>query len=139
MLDTAGMAIALAAPNGGFRRMQNDMTTREQRWRPFSLMPAFKFAVGRAAEGASVQAKNMRLAIHQPGLVNRFDLVRMRIVYEEAVLNATMCREQVKRWRVECTTLEQHRALDRLAVTVNQWSDDSEAVIAAIKTLLHEC
>jgi hypothetical protein len=60
-------------------------------------------------------------------------------VYEEAVLNATMCREQVKRWRVECTTLEQHRALDRLAVTVNQWSDDSEAVIAAIKTLLHEC
>jgi hypothetical protein len=101
-------------------------------------MPAFRFAVSRAAESASVQAKNMRLAIGQPGLINRFELTRMRLVYEETELSVEMCREQVQRWRGECATAEQLASLERLERIVKQWSDDTNAVIAAVKTLLHE-
>ncbi|GLQ50960.1 hypothetical protein ACFFJT_07135 [Dyella flava] len=138
MLEAAGIVSGLAFFKGGLCSMQKKVTNPEQRWRPLSLMPAFKFAVGRAAEGARVQAKSMRVAIKHPGLVNRFDLVRMRLVYEETALNAAMCREQVKRWRGECVTREQMMALDRLEGIVDQWSDDTDEVLEAIKALLHE-
>jgi hypothetical protein len=101
-------------------------------------MPAFRFAIGRAAESASVQAKNMRRAIAQPGLIDRFELTRMRLVYEETELSVQMCCEQVLRWRDECSTPEQVAELDRLELIVAQWLDDTGTVIAAIKTLLQE-
>lgn len=114
------------------------MTKPEQRWRPITLMPAFKYAVSSAAETASEQAENMRLAIERPDLINRVELARMRLVYEDTALYVDMCREQVCRWRGECATPEQTAALDQLDGLVKQWADDTKTVIDAVSSLLHE-
>jgi hypothetical protein len=114
------------------------MAKVEQRWRPIALMPAFKFAIGRAAETSRVQAENMRLALRQPGLIDRFELARMRLIYEETAINIEMCREQLQRWRGECVLPEQAAGLDRLEDLVDRWADDTHAVINAVKALLHE-
>ncbi|GGA01270.1 hypothetical protein [Dyella caseinilytica] len=114
------------------------MTKPEQRWRPITYMPAFKFAVSSAAETAHEQAEHMRLAIHQPGLINRVELARMRLVYQDTALYADMCCEQLRRWRVECTTSEEAKLLDQLDVLTQQWVEDTNAVIDAVKTLLDE-
>jgi hypothetical protein len=114
------------------------MTEPEQRWRPIALMPAFKFAIGSAAESSRVQAENMRLALQQPGAVNRFELSRLRLIYAETARNVDMCREQLQRWRGECTVPEQRVALDQLDALVEQWSGDTNVVVDAIKVLLQE-
>ncbi|HTV85427.1 MAG TPA: hypothetical protein VME63_08475 [Dyella sp.] len=101
-------------------------------------MPAFKFAIGSAAEAAHTQAENMRAAIDRPDLVDRVELARMRLVYEDTALHVDMCREQLKRWCGECTTREQSVALDRLAGMVKQWSDDTQQVLDAVNWLLRE-
>jgi hypothetical protein len=114
------------------------MTKLEQRWRPIALMPAFKFAISRAAETSHVQAENMRLAMEQPGSVNRFELARLRLIYDETARNVDMCREQLRRWRSECAAPEQVAALDQLDAVVEQWASDTRVVIRAVKTLLQE-
>jgi hypothetical protein len=114
------------------------MTKPPQRWRPIALMPAFKFAIGSAAEAAHTQAENMRVAVDRPDLVDRVELARMRLVYEDTALQVEMCREQLKRWCGECTTREQGIALDKLSAIVKQWSDDTELVLAAVKWLLRD-
>jgi hypothetical protein len=114
------------------------MTKPEQRWRPIALMPAFKYAVSTAAETARIQAENMRLAINQHDLISRVELARMRVVYEDTQLYVQMCEEQLSRWRNESTTTEQIAALDRLDVMVEQWADDTEAVLDAVTALLHQ-
>lgn len=114
------------------------MSIPEQRWRPMALMPAFKFAVGSAAQTSRAQAENMRLAMSQPDAIDRFELTRTRLIYEETLLNVAMCREQVQRWRSEQPTTEQLAALDPLEKLIEQWDSDTRAVIAALKTLLHE-
>lgn len=101
-------------------------------------MPAFKFAIGSAAEAAHTQAENMRVAVDRPDLVDRVELARMRLVYEDTALQVEMCREQLKRWCGECTTREQGIALDKLSGIVKQWSDDTELVLAAVKWLLRD-
>jgi hypothetical protein len=118
--------------------VQSDMTKPEQRWRPIALMPAFKFAIGSAAETSRVQAENMRLAIQQPGVVNRFELIRLRLIYDETASNVDMCREQLRRWRGECAGPEQAMALDQLDALVEQWAEDTRVVIHAVKVLLQE-
>ncbi|WP_158543227.1 hypothetical protein [Dyella psychrodurans] len=80
----------------------------------------------------------MRLAIDQPDLIDRMELTRMRLVYEDTAQQVDMCREQLKRWCGECTTPEQVKALERLAGIVKQWADDTRLVRDAIDTLLHE-
>lgn len=115
-----------------------DMSKQEQRWRPMSLLPAFKFAIGSAAETSRVQAENMRLAISQSSSINRFELTRMRLTFEDTILNVEMCREQVQRWRGEHPTSEQMAALDQLENTIEQWDHDTKIVISAVMTLLHE-
>lgn len=114
------------------------MSKQEQRWRPVALMPAFKFAIGSAAEASRVQLENMRLAISEPGLIHRFELTRMRLTYEETALNAAMCREQVRRWRNEDLTAQQAEALDQLEEAIEQWERDTTAVIDAVRMLLHD-
>ena len=114
------------------------MTKPEQRWRPITYLPAFKFAVGSAAETAHEQAENMRLAVHRSGVINRIELARMRLVYEDTARYAEMCGEQLRRWRAECTTSEQAKLLDQLEVLVVQWAADTRVVIDAVKTLLDE-
>jgi hypothetical protein len=118
--------------------VQSDMTKLEQRWRPIALMPAFKFAISRAAETSHAQAENMRLAIASPGSVNRFELARLRLIYEETARNVDMCREQLRRWRGESTVPEQLAALDHLDAVVEQWADDTHVVIRALKVLSQE-
>jgi hypothetical protein len=113
------------------------MTKPEQRWRPIALMPAFKYAVGTAADAARVQAENMRLAIDQHNVIDRVELARMRVVYEDTQLYIQMCEEQLSRWRDESTTSEQIAALDRLDAIVEQWADDTETVLDAVTALLH--
>lgn len=80
----------------------------------------------------------MRLAISRRTPIHRFELTRMRLVYEEVELSVQMCCEQLLRWRDECSTAEQEAELDRLEVIVAQWLDDTGTVIAAIKMLLEE-
>jgi hypothetical protein len=115
-----------------------DMTKPEQRWRPISYMPAFKFAVSRAATSAHEQAAQMRMAMQQPGSIDRIELARMRLVYEDTALYAQMCSEQVQRWRKECTTPDQAELLDRLDDVVRQWSEDTSAVLYAVRKLLSD-
>jgi hypothetical protein len=122
----------------GMGRAHIDMTKPEQRWRPITYMPAFKFAVSSAAETAREQAEHMRLAVRQPGMINRIELARMRLVYEDTALYAQMCVEQLRRWRTECTTPEQTGMLDQLDDRVRQWSNDTKAIIDAVKQLLNE-
>lgn len=110
------------------------MTKPVQRWRPIEMMPAFKYAVRSAAEAAHIQAENMRLAIHQRGLIHRVELARMRVVYEDNALYTWMCREQLQRWRSECVTTEQLAALDPLDAIVIEWANDTEAVLEAVST-----
>ncbi|WP_284343699.1 hypothetical protein [Dyella mobilis] len=117
--------------------MSERMTNPEQRWRPISLLPAFRFAVGRAAKTAAEQAGNMRLAIAQPDAVDRFELARMQLVYQDTALNVAMCREQLQRWREEDVASDQQVALDLLDEIVQQWADDTQTVLDAIKTLMH--
>jgi hypothetical protein len=114
------------------------MTKLEQRWRPMALMPAFKFAIGRAAETSHAQAENMRLAMEQPESVNRFELARLRLIYDETARNVDMCREQLRRWRGECADPDKLAALDQLDAVVEQWASDTNVVIGAIKVLLQE-
>lgn len=113
------------------------MTKPEQRWRPIALMPAFKFAIGSAAEASRVQAENMRAAMEQTAAINRFELTRMLLVYEETAQNVELCREQLRRWRSESMTAEQAAGLDQLDLLVEQWASDTEAVIDAVGTFLH--
>jgi hypothetical protein len=112
------------------------MTKPEQRWRAITYMPAFKYAVSSAAKSAREQAEHMRIAIHQPGLIDRIELARMRLVYEDSSLYAQMCGEQLQRWRPECKTPEQMRLLDQLDDLVKQWFDDTKAVMDAVQRLL---
>jgi hypothetical protein len=114
------------------------MAKTSQRWRPIALMPAFKFAIGSAAEAAHTQAENMRAAVDHPDLVDRVELARMRLVYEDTAQQVAMCREQLKRWCGECATREQGIALDKLSAMVKQWSDDTQLVLAAVDWLLRE-
>jgi hypothetical protein len=114
------------------------MTKPEQRWRPIALMPAFKYAVSTAAETARVQAENMRLAIDQHDLIDRVELARMRVVYEDTQLYIQMCEEQLSRWRSESMTSEEVAALDRLDAIVEQWVDDTESVLDAVNAMLHQ-
>jgi hypothetical protein len=113
------------------------MTKPEQRWRPIALMPAFKFAITSAAETSRAQAENMHLAMNRPGVINRFELTRMLLVYEETAQNVEMCREQLRRWRGDCRTPEQGTALDQLDAMVAQWAADTEKVIDAVSQFLH--
>jgi hypothetical protein len=130
----AGLSTHRAA---GLYSVQNTMTKPEQRWRPIALMPAFKFAISSAAETSRTQAENMRAAMNRPGVINRFELTRMLLVYEETAVNVEMCREQLRRWRSECLTPEQATSLDQLHAMVEQWATDTEAVIDAVSTFLH--
>jgi hypothetical protein len=114
------------------------MTKPEQRWRSITYMPAFKFAVGSAAKSAKEQAQHMRMAIHQHGLIDRIELARMRLVYEDSARYAQMCGEQLQRWRPECTTPAQTQLLDQLDDLIKQWLDDTKAVIDAVQRLLNE-
>jgi len=114
------------------------MTKPEQRWRPIEMMPAFKYAVRNAAETTHVQAENMRLAINQYRLINRVELARMRVVYEDTALYTEMCWEQLQRWRSECATTEQSAALDELDAIVIEWANDTEGVLEAVDALLRQ-
>ena len=116
----------------------DDMTKPEQRWRPIGIMPAFKFAISNAAESSRAQAQNMRVALKQPGLINRIELARLRLVYQDTAVYADMCREQLSRWRDECTTQDQAVALDRLDEIVDQWIGDTRMVIDAVNMLLRK-
>jgi hypothetical protein len=113
------------------------MTKPQQRWRPIALMPAFKFAISSAAETSRAQAENMRTAMKQAGQINRFELTRMLLVYEETARNVEMCREQLQRWRREPMTLDQAALLDQLDAMVEQWATDTEVVIDAVGSFLH--
>lgn len=117
--------------------VHNDMTKPEQRWRPITLMPAFKYAISGAAEASRVQAENMRAAMEQAAAINRFELTRMLLVFEETAQHVEMCREQLRRWRSEHMTPEQTAALDQLDAMVAQWASDTETVIDAVSTFLH--
>jgi hypothetical protein len=112
------------------------MPKLEQRWRPIELMPAFKYAVSSAAKEAHDQAHNMRLAIDERDLIDRVELARMRIVYQDTALYIDMCREQLHRWRNESTTPPQVASLDRLDAIVQQWSEDVAVVLDAVNALL---
>lgn len=112
------------------------MTEPEQRWRPIRLMPAFKFAISRAAETSCVQAENMRLALDRPELINHIELARLRLVYQDTARYAQMCREQLSRWRGECVSPEQHALLDQLEQLVEQWIADTRAILDAADALL---
>jgi hypothetical protein len=114
------------------------MTKPEQRWRPIGIMPAFKFAISNAAESSRAQAQNMRVALKQPGLINRIELARLRLVYQDTAVYADMCREQLSRWRDECTTQDQAVALDRMDEIVDQWIGDTRMVIDAVNMLLRK-
>jgi hypothetical protein len=114
------------------------MTKPDQRWRPINLLPAFKYAVSSAAQSAREQARNMREAVSQPGLINRIELARMQLVYQDTALYVEMCGEQLRRWRGECTTSDQAAQIDLLDEVVRQWADDTQTVIDAIKALMHD-
>jgi hypothetical protein len=118
--------------------VQNDMTKPGQRWRPISLMPAFKYAIGSAAETARTQAENMCVAMERPDLVDRVELARMRMVYEDTASQVQMCRKQLQRWCGECATPEQVAALGKLADLVKRWDDDTKLVLDAVNSLLRE-
>jgi Tfp pilus assembly protein FimT len=114
------------------------MTKPVQRWRPIELMPAFKYAVGSAAEATREQAENMRLAIRQHDLISRVELARMHVVYEDTALYVQMCREQLRQWHDESTTPEQATMLERLDAIVKQWDDDTRTIVDAVNALLHQ-
>jgi hypothetical protein len=113
------------------------MTNPEQRWRPIALMPAFKYAVSSAAETAHAQAENMRRALGQQDVINRIELARMRVVYEDTALYVRMCQEQLQRWREESSSADQKAMLDRLDVIVDKWAHDIKAILDAVNVLLH--